>query len=109
MTITSLSKRKKERSKMSSRGIYMDHAATTYTKKEVLEEMLPFFTEYFGNPSSIHKFGRDVRKYVDTAREKVAKALGALPEEIYFTAGGSEADNWAVRVQHMQTKAKEII
>lgn len=82
---------------MSSRAIYMDHAATTYTKKEVLEEMLPFFTEHFGNPSSIHKFGRDVRKSVDTAREKVAKALGALPEEIYFTAGGSEADNWAVK------------
>jgi cysteine desulfurase len=98
MIITSLSKRKKERSKMSgNRAIYMDHAATTYTKKEVLEEMLPFFTEHFGNPSSIHKFGRDVRKSVDVAREKVAKALGALPEEIYFTAGGSEADNWAVK------------
>lgn len=80
-----------------NRAIYMDHAATTYTKKEVLEEMLPFFTEHFGNPSSIHKFGRDVRKQVDSAREKVAKAIGALPEEIYFTAGGSEADNWAVK------------
>jgi cysteine desulfurase len=81
----------------SNRAIYMDHAATTYTRKEVLEEMLPFFTEYYGNPSSVHKFGRDVRKYVDAAREKVAKALGALPEEIYFTAGGSEADNWAIK------------
>lgn len=81
----------------SNRAIYMDHAATTYTRKEVLEEMLPFFTEYFGNPSSVHKFGRDVRKHVDIAREKVAKALGALPEEIYFTAGGSEADNWAIK------------
>jgi len=80
-----------------NKAIYLDHAATTYTKKEVLEEMLPFFTEYFGNPSSIHKFGRDVRKQVDNAREKVAKAIGALPEEIYFTAGGSEADNWAVK------------
>lgn len=81
----------------SKKAIYLDHAATTYTKKEVLEEMLPFFTEHFGNPSSIHKFGRDVHKHVDAAREKVAKALGALPEEIYFTAGGSEADNWAVK------------
>lgn len=81
----------------SRKAVYMDHAATTYTKKEVLEEMLPFFTESFGNPSSIHKFGRDARKYVDTARERVAKALGANPEEIYFTAGGTEADNWAVK------------
>ena len=88
------------------RGVYMDHAATTYTKKEVLEEMLPFFTEYFGNPSSVHKFGRDVRKHVDTAREKVAKALGALPEEIYFTAGGSEADNWAVKGAAYANKSK---
>jgi cysteine desulfurase len=80
-----------------NKAIYLDHAATTYTKKEVLEEMLPFFTENFGNPSSIHKFGRDARKYIDIARERVAKALGALPEEIYFTAGGSESDNWAVK------------
>jgi len=91
---------------MSSRAIYMDHAATTYTKKEVLEEMLPFFTEKFGNPSSIHKFGRDVRKYVDDAREKVAKALGADPSEIYFTAGGSEADNWAVKGAAYANKSK---
>lgn len=80
-----------------NRLIYMDHAATTYTKKEVLDEMLPFFAESFGNPSSIHKFGREARKQVDIARERVAKALGAEPSEIYFTAGGSEADNWAVK------------
>jgi len=91
---------------MSSRAIYMDHAATTYTKKEVLEEMLPFFTEKFGNPSSIHKFGRDILKYVDDAREKVAKALGADPSEIYFTAGGSEADNWAVKGAAYANKSK---
>lgn len=89
-----------------NRAIYMDHAATTYTKKEVLEEMLPFFTENFGNPSSIHKFGRDVRKYVDNAREKVAKALGADPSEIYFTAGGSESDNWAVKGAAYANKSK---
>jgi cysteine desulfurase len=94
----SLCERKKERSKMkTNKSIYMDHAATTYTKKEVLEEMLPYFTENFGNPSSIHKYGRTVRSSVDNAREKVAKALGALPEEIYFTGGGSESDNWAVK------------
>lgn len=80
-----------------NKAIYMDHAATTYTRKEVLEEMLPYFTEHFGNPSSIHKFGRDVHRAVDSARDTIAKALGALPEEIYFTAGGSESDNWAVK------------
>lgn len=88
------------------RRIYMDHAATTYTKKEVLNEMFPFFTEYFGNPSSIHKFGREAKKHVDEAREKVAKAIGALPEEIYFTAGGSEADNWAIKGAAYANKSK---
>jgi cysteine desulfurase len=75
----------------------MDHAATTYTSKEVLDEMLPFFTEHFGNPSSVHQFGREVKKSIDVARDRVAKAIGALPEEIYFTAGGSEADNLAIK------------
>ena len=77
--------------------IYLDHAATTYTDKEVLEEMLPFFTELYGNPSSVYSIGRSAKKHVDIARERVAKALGALPEEIYFTAGGSESDNWAIK------------
>jgi cysteine desulfurase len=80
-----------------SKRIYLDHAATTYTSKEVLNEMLPFFTEYFGNPSSVHQFGREVKKSIDVARDRVAKAIGALPEEIYFTAGGSEADNLAIK------------
>lgn len=89
-----------------TRAIYMDHAATTYTKKEVLEEMLPFFKENFGNPSSIHKFGRDALKHVDIARVRVAKALGAEPSEIYFTAGGSEADNWAIKGAAYANKSK---
>lgn len=80
-----------------SKRIYMDHAATTYTNKEVLNEMLPFFTEYYGNPSSVHQFGREVKKSIDIARSRVAKAIGALPEEIYFTAGGSESDNLAIK------------
>ncbi len=80
-----------------SRRVYMDHAATTYVNKDVLEAMLPFYTELFGNPSSVHQFGREVKKHIDKAREQVAKAIGALPEEIYFTAGGSEADNWAIK------------
>lgn len=75
----------------------MDHAATTYTSKEVLDEMLPFFCDIYGNPSSVHQFGREVKKHVDIARERVSKAIGAQPEEIYFTAGGSEADNWAIK------------
>lgn len=77
--------------------VYMDHAATTYTKDEVLQEMLPYFTEKFGNASSVYTFGRQSKSAVETARERVAKALGALTDEIYFTAGGSEADNWAIK------------
>ncbi|HOB20090.1 MAG TPA: cysteine desulfurase NifS [Candidatus Atribacteria bacterium] len=77
--------------------VYMDHAATTYTKPEVLEEMLPYFTEVFGNPSSVHGFGRQARRALDHARERTAKALNAQPSEIFFTAGGSESDNWAIK------------
>lgn len=77
--------------------VYMDYSATTYTKKEVLDEMLPYFTEKFGNPSSIYTFGRRSKSAVEDSREKVAKAIGALPDEIYFTAGGSESDNWALK------------
>ncbi|MFO7295523.1 MAG: cysteine desulfurase NifS [Clostridia bacterium] len=79
------------------RRIYMDHAATTYTKQEVLEEMMPYFKEVYGNPSSVHSFGREARKAVDLARERTAAALNASPEEIYFTAGGTESDNWAIK------------
>lgn len=94
-----------------NKRIYLDYAATTYTKKEVLDKMIPFFNQYFGNPSSVHQFGREVKKHVDTAREQVAKAIGALPEEIYFTAGGSEADNWAVKgiAYANKDKGKHII
>ncbi|MBN2260845.1 MAG: cysteine desulfurase NifS [Clostridiales bacterium] len=77
--------------------IYLDYSATTPVKKEILEEMLPYFTEKFGNPSSIHKFGRDAKAKVNEAREKVAKLIGANVNEIYFTAGGTESDNWALK------------
>lgn len=77
--------------------VYMDYAATTPVKKEVLEEMLPYFTEKFGNPSSIYKIGRESRAAIDEAREKVAKIIGSKSKEIYFTSGGSEADNWAIK------------
>ncbi len=77
--------------------IYLDHAATTYVRKEVLAEMLPFFTEHFGNPMSVHSFGRDVAKHVENSRETIAECLGAKPKEIMFTSGGTESDNLALR------------
>ena len=77
--------------------IYMDHAATTYVRKEVLDEMAPFFCGAFGNPSSMHAFGREARSAINTARRRVAKALNADDKEIYFTSGGTESDNWAVK------------
>lgn len=79
------------------RQIYMDNAATTSTRPEVLEAMLPYFTEHYGNPSSIHSVGRDARRAVEKARRQVATALNCEPREVYFTAGGSESDNWALR------------
>jgi cysteine desulfurase len=82
---------------MTDKKIYLDHAATTAVRKEVLDVMLPFFTEHFGNPMSVHSFGRDVSKYVERARESIADNLGAEPKEIFFTGGGTEADNWALR------------
>lgn len=76
--------------------IYLDHAATTPVRPEVLEAMLPFFGPRFGNPSSVHRWGRDARTALDEARERVAKCLGAHTDEICFTSGGTEADNMAV-------------
>lgn len=80
-----------------SKYIYMDNAATTPVKKEVLEEMLPYFSEKYGNPSSVYSLGSASRVAVEKAREQVAKALGADKSEIFFTAGGSESDNWAIK------------
>ncbi len=79
------------------RPVYMDHAATTFMKPEVLAAMAPYFSRHFGNPSSLYRFARESRKGVEEARAQVAAALGAEPEEVYFTAGGSEADNWAIK------------
>jgi cysteine desulfurase len=76
--------------------IYLDHAATTPVRPEVLEAMMPFFGPRFGNPSSIHRWGRDARTALDEARERVANTLGASADEICFTSGGTEADNIAV-------------
>jgi len=79
------------------RIIYMDHSATTYTKKDVVDAMIPYFTAHFGNPSSIYSIARESKQAIDAARGQVAKALGAQPDEIYFTSGGSESDNWAIK------------
>ena len=77
--------------------VYLDYAATTYVKPEVLEEMLPYFTQKFGNPSSFYSISRENRMAIDEARAQVAKALNCDVNEVYFTGGGSEADNWAIK------------
>lgn len=76
--------------------IYMDNAATTPLSSEVLAEMMPVLTSGFGNPNSLHSFGREAKQYVDIARARVAKGLGCDDEEIYFTSGATEANNWAI-------------
>ncbi|MGI1691476.1 cysteine desulfurase NifS [Thermoanaerobacter uzonensis] len=77
--------------------IYLDNAATTPVDKRVLEAMLPYYSDVFGNPSSPYSYGQEAKKAIEEAREKVAKALGADADEIYFTSGGSESDNWALK------------
>lgn len=77
--------------------VYLDYSATTPVKKEVFEEMIPFYTEIFGNPSSIHQYGREAKAAVEKSRAIIAGTLNASPREIYFNAGGSESDNWALK------------
>ncbi len=90
--------------------IYLDNNATTRTAPEVLDAMLPFFGDRYGNPSSIHRFGGMIKKHVETAREQVAALIGASPEEIFFTSCGSESDNMALKgfVQHQGPRARII-
>ena len=94
-----------------SKLIYMDNAATTQVYPEVVNEMLPYFTEYYGNPSAIYSFAGEAKRGVDHAREIVAKAIGAKTDEIYFTGGGSESDNWALKAtaEAYANKGKHII
>lgn len=82
---------------MDNRYIYLDHAATTAVKPEVLEAMMPYFSNKYGNASSIYAIGRESKKAIDEAREKVAKVIGAQHNEIFFTGSGTEADNWAIK------------
>ena len=76
--------------------IYLDNAATTKTRPEVVEAMLPYFTEFYGNPSSIYSFSDEPKKAVAAGREAIAKSIGAKTNELYFSGGGSESDNWAL-------------
>ena len=91
--------------------IYLDNAATTKTAPEVVDAMLPYFTENYGNPSTIYGLGSTAKKAVNQARRTIAEAIGAKQEEIYFTAGGSEADNWALKAtaEAYGNKGKHII
>jgi len=88
------------------RKIYLDYSATTPVKEEVVQEMLPYFTETFGNASSIHSFGQDAKRALENARSRVAATVGAASDTIYFTAGGSESDNWALKGVMHANKAK---
>lgn len=91
--------------------IYMDYSATTYIKEEVLNEMMPYLTKYFGNPSAIHSMSREVKKAVMDAKIKTAKAINAHRDEIFFTSGGTESDNWAIKgiASRNKNKGKHII
>ena len=91
--------------------LYFDHAATTPVKNEVLNEMLPFFSNNFGNASSIYSIGRRSKKALDTARARVAKAIGCTEKEVYFTSCGSESDNLAIKgvAYANKEKGKHII
>ena len=80
------------------RIIYLDHAATTPVDEQVLKEMIPYYTNYFGNPSSVYSIGKINKKMINKARKQVADSIGANPEEIYFTSCGSESDNLAIKV-----------
>lgn len=94
-----------------SKIIYLDNAATTQVSEEVLNEMLPFFRETYSNPSAIYRFAGEGKKAVDLARKQAAELIGAKTEEIYFTGGGSESDNWALKatVEAYAEKGKHII
>lgn len=93
------------------KSIYFDHAATTFVKDEVLQEMLPYFTENFGNASTVYQLGQKSRAALDNARAKVADILGCKANEIFFTGCGSEADNWAIKgaAHALRSKGNHII
>ena len=91
------------------KSVYMDHAATTPTDPQVLKAMTPYFTEVYGNPSSVYSLSRGSRSAIEEARGQVAVALSADPSEVYFTASGTEADNWALKgtMERMRAQGKD--
>ena len=91
---------------MSDFIIYADNAATTKLSQTALDAMMPFLTEIYGNPSSLHTDGQIAKMHLENAREDIAKLMGASPKEIYFTSGGSEADNQAIRTAAYNGKKK---
>ncbi len=91
------------------RSVYMDYAATTPVRPEVLEAMAPYFSERFGNPSSLYALAREAKEAVEEARGRAAAAIGADPGEVFFTAGGTEADNWAIKGTALRGKGDHIV
>ncbi|SFH47333.1 cysteine desulfurase [Tindallia magadiensis] len=91
--------------------VYLDYSATTPVKPEVFNAMTPYLRDYYGNPSSLHSYGRENKKAIDTARDQIAQTLKAKPEEVFFTGGGSEADNWAIKgtAEALKNKGRHII
>src|SRR5512146_1067895 len=96
---------------LTMRKVYLDHAATTPVHPKVLEEMLPYFTLKFGNPSNLHDIGREAKNAVEEARARTAALINAKPEEIFFTASGAESNNFALKglAQANMQKGKHII
>jgi len=94
-----------------NRLIYFDNAATTKLSKPAYDAMLPFLGDEFGNPSSIYSIGRNAKNAIENARGRIADAIGALPEEIYFVGGGTESDNWAIKsvAEMRRSKGRHII
>ena len=90
-----------------SKLIYLDNAATTQVYPEVLDAMLPYFTEHYGNPAAIYSFAGESERAVAKARKQIADVIGAKTEEIYFTGGGSESDNWALKATAEAYRARE--
>ncbi|MDR0396043.1 MAG: cysteine desulfurase NifS [Oscillospiraceae bacterium] len=96
---------------MNNHRVYLDNAATTRMDPEAVAAMTPYFTQAYGNPSSVHGYGREARRAVEESRAKLARALNASPDEIYFTGGGTESDNWAIKgaAARMSKKGKRVV
>lgn len=90
------------------KNVYLDYSATTPVKEQVVNEMIPYFTEYFGNPSSLYTPGLEAKEGLITARNRVAEVINSRPEEIYFTSCGTESDNWVLEALPKHLRIREI-